>query len=139
MQARLESIEYCKLLTSTTRAIYEKIASIHCPILKEKVIFNAKGFHHLLYESNGKARSINERIYKLTLMPLAKAVIQNATSIDEERNVKIRVSRKKKTLLKDGKTFSLVASVGRKNPVQVRVILLRIGNGNLTFRSIMKH
>jgi hypothetical protein len=106
--------------------------------LKEDVIFNARGYHHLLYNSDGTARDVREIIYKLTLLPLARPVIQNATGVAEERNVKIRDGRKKSSKIKDAKTYALTANVGRKNPVDVRVILIKIGNGKLMFRSIMR-
>jgi|SRR3990167_2772858 len=139
MQSTLESIEYCKLLISSSRVMYEHIGIIECPILKEKVVFNARGFHHLLNNSDGTPRDVNEIIHKLKLLPLAKVVVQNATSIHEERNIKIRESRKKNAKIKEGKTYSLTARVGKKKPIEVRVILLKIGNGNLMFRSVMKH
>ncbi len=139
MEIKKDPIEYCRVLTNSTRATYDAIGTIYCPILKENVVFNGRGFHHLNYNSDGTPRDVNERIYKMTLFPLAVPVILNATSVDEEREVEIRESRKKGAKLKKGKTYSLVALVGRKNPVHVRVILLKIGNGNLMFRSIMKH
>lgn len=131
-------IEHCRILAISTKINYDAIDVIYCPILKENVVFNARGFHHLCYESDGTPRDANEKIYKMTLFPLAIPVIKNAIGMAEERSVEVRVSRKKNTKLKKGKTYALVALVGRKNPVKIRVILLRIGNGNLMFRSIMK-
>ena len=133
------SIDYCKILTARTCQIYDSIGSIYCPILKEKVIFNARGFHHLLYGPDGTPRNVRERIYKLTLFPLAILTIKNATSVDEERDIGVRTSRKKNALLKKGKTYALTATVGRKDPVAARVIILKIGTGNLIFWSIMKN
>lgn len=107
-------------------------------MLKENVVFNAKGFHHLLNESDHAPRSMSEIIHKLKLLPFAKEVIQNATSIYQQRNIKIKESRKKSAKIKQAGTYALVAKVAEKN-VEVRVILLKIGDGNLMFRSIMKH
>ncbi len=139
MKTSKEKMDYCKILTTTMRTIYERIGTVHCPVLKEGVAFNARGFHHLLYNSDGTPRDVDEIIYKLTLVPLVKHVITNATGIHEERDVKIRESRKKNAKIKNGKTYSITALVGRKSPVEIRVILLRIGNGKLMFRSVMKH
>lgn len=130
---------YCRILTARTRNFYASIGSIYCPALKEMVIFNAKGFHHLLFESDHIPRSVKEKIYKLTLLPLAIPVIKNATIVFQERNVQVRSSRKKDAFFKSGKTYALVAVVGNKNPIAVRVILLQMGNGKLMFRSIMRH
>lgn len=135
---RKSSIEHCRLLTISTKTSYDAIGAVYCPILKEKVVFNARGFHHLCYDSDGTPRDVKERVYKMTLFPLAIPVIKNAIGVAEERNVEVRENRKKNAKLKKGKTYALVALVGTKNPVNIRVILLKIGNGNLMFRSIMK-
>jgi len=132
------NIRQCNLLISSTKTIYDLVGSIYCPVLKEKVIFNARGFHHLLYNSNGSSRKINEKIYKLTLFPLAIPTIKFATAIVDERKIKIRASRKKNLPLKLGITYALIAKVGKKRPIDIRVILLKIGNGKLMFRSIMR-
>lgn len=70
---------------------------------------------------------------------MAISVIKNALKIEEKRVVKIRSSRKKKAKLKKGKTYTLVATVGEKKPVAVRVVILRVGDGNYMFWSVMKN
>lgn len=100
--------------------------------------FNARGFHHLRYNADGTARDVSEIIYKLTLFPLAIPVVKNATYVAEEREVMVRASRKRGAKLVKGRTYALVAKVGRKQPVSVRVILLKIDGGKLMFRSIMR-
>lgn len=137
-QATIEQIKYCAILTASTKVVYDGVGTILCPILKEDVVFNSRGFHHLQYDSDGTPRDIGEVIYKLTLFPLAVPTIKNATYVAEERDVMVRPDRKKGSKLVKGKTYALVAKVGRKRPVSVRVILLKIGNGKLMFRSIMK-
>jgi hypothetical protein len=139
MKAKPEKIDECNLLISTQKAFYDDIEPVYCPILKEKVVFNSDGFRHLLYKSNGEPRTTFERMYKLKLLPLVIVTIKNATGVDEERDIKVRVGRKKNSKVRQGKAYSLVALVGRKSPVHVRVILNKFGNGNLTFRSVMKH
>lgn len=132
--------EYCKLLSTTARSTYNAIGSVSCLVINKNVVFNAKGFHHLHYKPDGTARTIAERIHKLTLVPLAPAVIKNAIGIHEERNVQILGSRKKGAKKLKAKQYALVATVGKKNPVEVRVIILEIENSqNPIFWSIMKH
>lgn len=123
------SARYEKLVLET-KSIYEKIGFVFCPALMQKVRFNTSGFHHLIYKTNGNARTIVERIYKLTLLPLAKAVVSNSYSISEERDICIKGERRK--------TYTLVSVVGKKRPIKIRVILLQMKNGDLIFRSIMK-
>jgi len=138
MESNQKQINHCKTLIINTKATYNSIKKIYCPILEEYVVFNAKGFHHLLYKPDGTARDIVEKIYKLTLFPLAIPVIKNSIGITEERNIEIRENRKKNAKIKKGKTYALVAMVGRKKPIAIRVIILKVGNGNFIFWSIMK-
>lgn len=137
MKENQEQIDYCNILTANTREVYDKIGSIFCPCLKENVTFNAKGFHHLLYEPIGTPRDIKERIHKLILFPLAVPVIKNAKKVDEERMM-ILPSRKKSVAPKKAKYIALVAMVGKNRNVKVKVILLKVGNGKLIFWSIMR-
>lgn len=139
MKSKPEKIEQCNLLMSAQKVFYDSIEKVYCPILKEDVIFNSDGFRHLLYESNGKPRTVSEKIYKLTLLPLVIPVIKNAIGVDEERNIDIKYGRKINSKTKKGTAYALVAKVGRKDPVSVRVILIKVGDGKLTFRSVMKH
>lgn len=131
--------EHCKLLSLSTRTTYNAINRVFCQILQKNVVFNAKGFHHLHNKPDGTARNVNERIHKLTLFPLAVAVIRNATAIVEEREVIIPKNRKKDAKRVKAKQYALVATVGRKNPVAVRVIVMDVENSqNPIFWSIMR-
>lgn len=119
-----------KELVFQTKSVYEKIGFVFCPAIMKDVRFNASGFHHLLYKTNGQPRTIMERIYKLTLLPLAKAVVKNSDYVNEERDVWIKGEKRK--------TYTLVAVVGKKRPIRIRVILIQTKSGEIVFRSIMK-
>ncbi|MFA6404857.1 MAG: hypothetical protein WCW03_02550 [Candidatus Paceibacterota bacterium] len=117
MEPKLDPVEYCKLLSSTIRTAYNAIGRVSCQILQKNVVFNAKGFH----------------------LPLAVAVVRNATAIDEEREVIISKKRKKGAKRVKAKQYALVATVGRNNPVRVRVIVMEVENSqNPIFWSIMR-
>jgi len=133
-----EQIKYCNLLKISAKETYKTYKSIYCRVLNEKITFNSVGFRHLIYKTNGRQRKIKEIIYKLTLLPLAIPVIKNAIRIDSKREILISYSRKKNKKLKKGRTFSLSVIVGKKKPVKIRVIILRIGDGKYIFYSIMK-
>ena len=130
--------EYSNILTTSTKETYDGIDSVYCPVLKSKVYFNSIGFRHLRYKPDGTARKLVEIIYKMTLFPLAIPSIKNSVGIVDERDINFRVGRKNNSKIKKAKTFSLVAQVGAKNPVAVRVIILRVGDGKHVFYSIMK-
>jgi hypothetical protein len=134
------SEEYCDLLSTTAKTSYSAIGSVFCPILNKTIVFNAKGFHHLHYKPDGTARNVSEKIHKLTLVPLAVPVIKNALGIHQERDIEMPESRKKGAKKVKAKQYALVATVGRKNPIEVRVIILEVkGSQNPIFWSIMKH
>ena len=131
--------DYFNNLKGKTKILFNSINEVDCPILRTKVKFNSIGFRHLIYKPDGTSRKVKEAIYKLRLFPLAVMVIKNSKVISEERNVELRISRKNNSIKKKAKMFALVAKVGRKKPVDIRVIILRVGSGNYIFYSIMKN
>ncbi len=69
-----------KKLLEERRTWYKNIGKVYCPILKEYIIFNSRGFNHLIYP-NGKWRPKKEQMYKLGLLPLVIPVIKNSIEI----------------------------------------------------------
>lgn len=138
MQSEDKGRKYCNELKVKTKESYTKVESVYCSILGSDIKFNSIGFRHLQYKPDGTARDTKEVIYKMKLYPLAIPVIKNAIGISEERKVQIRVSRRKDSPMKKGIAYALVAIVGNKNPVAVIVIIVKIGNGQPFFYSIMK-
>src|SRR5215469_13596824 len=87
--------ERVKHLQTTMRAVYDAIGSVHCPVLGVPVVFNARGFYHLQNDIHGRRRDPKVRIYKLALVPLIVPVIKTADGIDEQREVLVKLNRKK--------------------------------------------
>jgi hypothetical protein len=138
MKATKEQIEYLSLLKTSIKTTYDSVGSVFCPVLNAQIVFNSIGYRHLLIKPDGTVRDVKEAIYKLTLFSLSIPTIKSATSIIEEREIKTPVGRGKRRKYKEAKTYAITAFVGRKKPVMVRVIILRIGDGNYNFYSIMK-
>ncbi len=139
---KLPPEKYCRLLSENTKAVYRTFGEVFCPAIGKTVTFNADGFHHLLFKPNRFPRSIKERIHKLTLVPLAIPVIKGASSVYTKRIVWIKKIAKedKKVVEKQKSTqYAIVARVGKKHPIDVRVIILKVGNGKPIFWSIMRH
>jgi len=128
-QPDIQNKRYKKLLEKR-RAWYKSIGSIYCLLLKEDIIFNSKGFYHLIYPS-GIARPIKERMYKLGLLPLVIPTIRNATKIHKREQFISKKSNKQTELV------TLKEIVGVQS-TEVTVVLRRIGAGNLTFLSVSK-
>jgi hypothetical protein len=114
------------------KVLYKKIAKVYCPCLKDYVIFNSKGFHHLKYDGQNKMRNIKIQMYKLGLLPLAVPVIKTAKEIEKHQ-----ASRYLANIQKYAEDWAIKAVVG-KQKTTVKVILRKIGNGNIFFLSIMK-
>lgn len=112
------------------RAWYKNVGEVYCPILKEWVVFNSRGFYHLRYDTNGKSRSIAEQIYKLRLLPLVIPVIKNAVSVFDYK--KDQYSEKSG---EHYEIWELRHNAGKQNPTNVSVVLKRIGNGKIAFFS----
>ena len=119
-----------KNLLKERRVWYKTIGKIYCPALKEDVFFTSKGFHHLIYPS-GKMRPIKEQMYKLGLLPLAIPVIKSAKKIYQYEKSFI------KDLGKEVEFWTLREIVGKQKTL-TRVILRKMGTGNIIFFSIMK-
>lgn len=132
--------QQCELLNMSAKSTYNAIGSVFCPILDKNIIFNAKGFHHLHYKPDGTPRKTQEKIHKLLLVPLAIPVIKNAIGVYEERKIEMPINRKKGAKKVKAIQYALTALVGRKKPIEVRVIILDVENSpNPIFWSIMKH
>jgi len=119
-----------KKLLEERKIWYTSIKKVYCPILKEYIVFNSKGFHHLIYP-NGKRRPQKEQMYKLGLLPLIIPVIKNSTKISKYEKCFV------KDLGKEAEFWVLMEIVGKQNTL-TKVILRRVGTGNITFLSVMK-
>jgi hypothetical protein len=127
-----------KLLRVKARETYNKIKSpVWCKCLHRKINFNAQGFHHLLYDGLGHERSQPEQRYKLLLIPLIPSVLATAPDATYKK-VKERINRKKNSPVKEIEYWGLTALVGKERDVKVKIILKRIGAGQIIFWSVMR-
>ena len=120
------------------RAIYVAQKSIHNPYLKSDVIFNSDGFHHLQFSAR-RERDKKEQLLKFSLFPLAIGVIRNSGTLQEYRKGLIVAGKQAKdgfTKMKHVEYWGFVAIVG-ENQIKIRVILRKVGDGNVTFWSVM--
>jgi hypothetical protein len=58
------------------KELYNVIEDAWCPALEDIVLFNNKGFHHLMWKGH-KTRSIPDQIRRFKLLPLVKDIITN--------------------------------------------------------------
>lgn len=122
-----------------TENFYKTINKINCPYFDREVIFNSDGFHHLRYSARSE-RDKKEQTLKFNLLPLAVKIIKRSGTLQEYRPGLIIVGKKSQ---RDGlapakkvEYWGFVAICG-KNKVKIRVVLRKIGDGNIIFWSVM--
>ena len=111
------------------RTWYKSVGRVFCPCLNEYVIFNSKGFRHLIYNGLGVARARKESIGRLRILPLAIPTIRKAITFAEFRE--LYSSKEAKWI----KSWELQEIVG-KDKVKISIILRKIGDGKIAFYSI---
>ena len=119
---------------------YLKEREIYCPYFGQKVVLNAEGFHHLQF-SAGRERPKQEQLTKFRLLPLALQIIRKSGTLQEYRVLLESVGKKKQdgfTPMKEVQYWAFIAIVGEKQK-KIRVIVRKIGNGNIVFHSVMYH
>ncbi len=120
--------------------IYSAQKNIYNPYLKADVIFNSDGFHHLQFSAR-RERDKKEQLLKFSLLPLAIGVIRNAGTLQEYRKGLIASGKKASdgfTRMKEAEYWGFVAVVG-KTQIKIRVVLRRVGDGNIIFWSVMPY
>jgi hypothetical protein len=103
-------------------------------------VLNAEGLHQLL-DSGESERTRPEQKLKFRLLPLGREVIRKSGTVQECRNIWQPIgkpsARDGSRAMKEVEYWGLVAIVGSR-PDKIRVILRRVGTGNVTFWSVMR-
>lgn len=123
------------------RTLYSLQKVIRNPYFGVDIILNSDGFHHLQFSSR-KERNKKEQLLRFSLLPLALEIIKKSGTIQEYRKLLTpigkRSSRDGSIPMKEVEYWGLVAIIG-KNKIKVRTVLRRVGNGNITFWSVMPY
>lgn len=134
------NLEYFNIRKEKAKVIYDAQAFIYSPYFKENVVFNSDGFHHLQF-SDRRERNKNEQLLKFSLLPLAIKIIKNSGTIQEYRKGLISFGKKSKdglTKTKEVNYWGLIAIIGERQ-VKIKVILRKVGDGNIIFWSVMPY
>ncbi|MDP1760207.1 MAG: hypothetical protein Q8L01_02015 [Candidatus Woesebacteria bacterium] len=133
------SAEYFFNKKEKAREIYFSQKEIYCPYFKRNIILNSDGFHHLQFSAR-RERTKNEQLFKFNLLAWALEIIKKSGTIQEYRRILSPVGKKSKNdgsiKMKEVEYWGLVAIVG-ENKIKVKTILRRVGDGNITFWSVM--
>ena len=135
----MEDEHYFEKIKEKARTLYTKQREIYSPYFKTNVILNSDGFHHLQFSAR-RERNKKEQVFKFNLLPLGLEVLRRSATIQEYRKLLIPVgeksSRDGSVRMKEAEYWGLVAIIG-EGQVKVRTVLRRVGNGNITFWSVM--
>lgn len=123
------------------REIFGRQKTIRNPYFQQDVIFNADGFHHLQFSAR-RERNRKEQLLKFRMLPLGIEIIKKSGTIQEYRKLLTPIGKKSarngSISMKYVEYWGLVAIVGTKG-LKVRAVLRRVGDGNITFWSVMPY
>jgi hypothetical protein len=132
---------YCQEKREKAEKIYDAHRTIRSPFFDEDIVLNSDGFHHLRYSAR-RERSKEEQVLKFTLLPLGLQILKTATTLQEYRKLLSPVGNKSRrdgaVAMKLVEWWGFVA-IFVKQEIKVRVIVRKVGDGNLHFWSIMPY
>jgi len=131
-------IDYFNKRKEKAIELFKSQKSIYNPYLDSQVVFNSDGFHHLQFSAR-RERNKKEQILKFNLLPLAVKVIKKSGTLQEYRKNLLAIGKKSKDGLRKTKEvqyWGFVAIIGDPK-IKIRVILRRIGDGNIIFWSVL--
>ncbi len=138
LEGNISKGDYFEQRKEKARTMYDAQRNIHNPYLGTEVIFNSDGFHHLQFSAR-RERNKKEQLLKFNLLPLAIGVIKKAGTLQEYRKDMVAIGKKADDgfrRMKEVQYWGFVAIVG-ESKIKIRIILRRIGDGNIIFWSVM--
>jgi hypothetical protein len=133
--------EYFNVRKEKAHAIFTAQKTIRNPYFQTDVILNSDGFHHLQFSAR-RERNKREQLLKFRLLPLGLEIIRKSGTIQEYRRLLTPIgkpsARDGSVPMKNVEYWGLVAIVG-ENKIKVRTVLRRVGDGNITFWSVMPY
>lgn len=133
--------EYFNERKEKAKQIFEAQKSLYCPYFRIQIILNSDGFHHLQFSAR-RERDKREQLLKFSLLPLALDIIKKSGTVQEYRKLLTPIGkpsvRNGAVPMKEVQYWALVALAGEKK-IKVRAVLRQIGDGNITFWSVMPY
>lgn len=119
---------------------YKNIGQITCPFFNTSIQFTSEGFNHLMY-SDGREREKSLQLLKFDLLRLVPDIIKKSGTLQEYRKQFCKYGKRKADGFYDTKEmefWGFVAIVkSHEEYIKIKVILRRVGNGNIIFWSVM--
>jgi len=131
-------INYFNEKKEKAKQIFNSQKSVRNPYFQREIVLNSDGFHHLQF-SNRTERNKHEQLLKFRLLPLGLEIIRKSGTIQEYRRLLTpigKLSANGAIPMKEVQYWGMAAIVGQ-NQIKVRAILRQVGDGNITFWSVM--
>jgi hypothetical protein len=132
---------YFEQKKAKARDIYDAHRTIRSPYFGDDIILNADGFHHLRYSAR-RERNREEQVLKFTLLPLGLHILKKAATLQEYRRLLSPVGAPSRhdgsVPMKLVEWWGFVA-IFVEQQIKVRVIVRKVGDGNLHFWSVMPY
>ena len=132
-------VNYFNEIKEKVSGIYFSKKEIYSPYFKKNIILNSDGFHHLQFSAR-RERTKQEQLFKFKLVSCALEIIKNSGTIQEYRKILSPIGKKSprdgSIKMKEVEYWGMVAIVGERK-IKVKTILRRVGDGNVTFWSVM--
>jgi hypothetical protein len=136
----MEENKFEKAITKA-RQVYPLQGIINCPYLGP-VTLTSEGFNHLQNKRNKEPRNISEQILKLNLLPKALEVIKKSGTLQEYRVQLEKFGGKGKDVLSKTKRveyWGFHSIFGEQKDKKIVVVIRRVGDGKITFWSVLPH
>lgn len=131
--------EYFNERKEKAHAIFTAQKTVYNPYFQTGIVLNSDGFHHLQFSARHE-RTKREQLLKFSLLPLALDIIKKSGTIQEYRRLLTPIGKPSAKTgavpMKEVEYWGLVAIVG-ESKIKVRAVLRRVGDGNITFWSVM--
>ena len=115
----------------TAKREYVKIKPVNCPaFIKEKIVFNAKGFNHIFYKGARSDRGYKDIQTRVRLLGRAVVLLKKSRVVQEESSYKTEYRGKVKEL-------KFWAFEGIIEDRRIKVIVRQVGRGKKHFWSVI--
>jgi hypothetical protein len=133
----MNTADYTKIKDSAYLS-YSQFKPIRCPQLGSKVVFNDKGFWHIIYRAKDKKRDESSQILRFRLLKKVKELLSITTTIQEyesvTRELTVKDHGKKVVKLVTLQFFGYIAIIDNW---KFKAIIRKDGNGQPYFWSVI--
>jgi hypothetical protein len=68
--------------------IYKNFKTSYCKAFESEIVYNAKGFSHIIYKTGNKERGRNEQLQRFQYLELAKEFLEHTNTFQEYEYLK---------------------------------------------------